>query len=172
MMGIIGLLVWWRSQKEPFDAAQTFLDAIQSRDWTTVANLVHPEERKRIGLTPERVKMVGEGLIAPVNQRLGKVERLAVTENPFLPTPEEERLYFRGMHFFRLIRSDGKEGALLVVTKTGEGWRVNFSMFLYTLLTEATEKGQLLAWQRRSALYQVGVRQLFVGDMSIPLPPE
>jgi hypothetical protein len=58
-----------------------------------------------------------------------------------------------------------------LVTKTAEGWRVNFSMFLYTLLTEAVERGLLSRGAEKVILLRSGIFQIFVGQETLPLPP-
>lgn len=167
---IVCLLWWWQTRRTPTTIAQTFVKAVQHHDWITVAEFVHPVERQKLGLTLEKVKFLGERFIAPIWQQLGNITGLEKAENPFFPTPEEEHLYFRDTHFFRLTR-DSEEGAMVAVVKTDEGWRVNFSMFIYTLLTEATKRGQLQRDLALAALRQVGISRLFIGKESMPLPP-
>lgn len=152
----------------PANIAKAFVNAVQSQDWTSVAGFIHPAEQKELRLTPERVKLIGERLIAPIQKILGNSVKLKRTENPFVDVPEEE-IYFRDIYFFRLLRG-GREGAVLIVVKTEEGWRVNFSMFVYTLLIEATEKGKLQRDWALGSLRQVGILRLFVGKENIPLP--
>jgi len=168
-VGLCGLLYWFLGQRIPVKVAYEFLDAIQSKDWEAVTKLLHPVERERLGLTNERMKSIGENLLLPLWQRLGAPSGLKRVENPFQPTHEEEP-YFRNFHFFRLLRGD-KEGAVILVVETKEGWRINFSLFAYTLLTEAAERGLLSREQIRPVLLRASIFQIFVGQESIPLPP-
>ena len=57
------------------------------------------------------------------------------------------------------------------MTKTAEGWRVNFSMFLYTLLAEAVERGLLSRGAEKVILLRSGIFHIFVGQETLPLPP-
>ncbi|MEJ7615252.1 MAG: hypothetical protein SQA66_16635 [Candidatus Fervidibacter sacchari] len=57
------------------------------------------------------------------------------------------------------------------MTKTVEGWQVNFSMFLYTLLGEAVECGHLSRGSEKVILLRNGIFQIFVGQETLPLPP-
>jgi len=166
---IISLLFWWwQTQRVPMTAAQAFVDALNRQDWTSVTKFIHPTEQQTFGLTPEKVKFIGERLIVPIQQRLGSITELKRVENPFIDTPEEE-VYFRDIYFFRLMRK-GEEGAMILIVRTGEGWRVNFSMFIYTLLMEAVEKRQVSRGWALTFLRQVGISRLFVGKESMPLP--
>lgn len=151
----------------PAGIARAFVNAVQNQDWTLVAGFIHPAEQKELGLTPERVKLIGEKLIAPIQKSFGNSVKLKRVKNPFADVPEEE-IYFRNIYFFRLLR-EGKEGPMLIVVKTEEGWRVNFSVFVYTLLIEATEKGKLRRDWALASLRQVGILRLFVGKESMPL---
>lgn len=165
---VIGCLLWtWWMQRTPIVVAKTFMDVISHQDWTSLVRFIHPTERQTLGLTPEKVKFIGERLIAPTQQMLGNKLELKKIGNPFADTPEEE-IYFRDSHFFRLIR-EGKEGAVVIVVQTEEGWRVNFSMFVYTLLMEAAERGKLSHDWAIAYLRQVGISRLFIGKESVPL---
>ena len=68
------------------------------------------------------------------------------------------------------MRGD-KGGALILVTKTVEGWRINFSMFLYTLFGEAVERGHLSRGAEKTILLRSGVFQIFVGQEALPFLP-
>lgn len=167
--GVSAILYWFIDRRISVKVANDFLNAVQSRDWRTVAKLIHPAEREKLGLTPEQIRRIGENLLLPLQQRLRAPSGLRLTENPFLPTPEEEQ-HFKNSYFFRILRGD-KEGAFILVTKTKEGWRVNFSLFTYTVVTEAAEQGILLRQQIRPILWKAGIFQIFIGQESIPLPP-
>jgi hypothetical protein len=170
VVGVSVLLYWFVDRRTSVKVANDFLTAVQNKDWGTVAKLIHPAEREKLGLTLEQTRRIGENLLLPLQQKLGAPSGLRLTENPFLPTPEEERLYFKNSHFFRILRGD-KEGAIILVTKTEEGWRVNFSLFTYTVVAEAAEQGILPRQQIRPILWQSNIPQIFIGQESIPLPP-
>ncbi len=169
IVGVVGLWVWWRSQQEPLNAAYAFLTAVQNRDWATVARFIQPEEKQRMNLTEERVKVIGERLIAPLWQQLGGVKKLVSVENPFLPTPDEEA-FFRPFRFYRILREGDKEGAMVIVAQTEEGWRVAFSFFVFTLVTEGIER-QRISKQQLDWLSYFGITHLVLGKEAMPLPP-
>ena len=168
---IVGwLILWWQNQKVPQDVALNFIEAIQRQDEKTVFSLIHPTEKQNLGLTEQRVKQLIQSLALPLWQRLGKPTDIKLAENPFMPSTPEEEIFFRDFRFFRIMRGD-KEGALILVTKTNDGWRVNFSMFLYTLLGEAVEYGHLSRGSEKVILLRNGIFQIFVGQETLPLPP-
>jgi hypothetical protein len=164
------LILWWQNQKVPQDIALSFIEAIQKQDEKTVFSLIHPTEKQKLGLTEQKVKQLLQSLVLPLWQRLGKPTDIKLAENPFMPSTPEEEIFFRDFRFFRIMRGD-KEGALILVTKTVEGWRVNFSMFLYTLLGEAVERGHLSRGSEKVILLRSGIFQIFVGQEILPLPP-
>ncbi len=165
-----GLILWWQNQKVPQDIALSFIKAIQKQDEKTVFSLIHPTEKQKLGLTEQRVKQLLQSLVLPLWQRLGKPTDIKLVENPFMPSTSEEEIFFRDFRFFRIMRGD-KEGALILVTKTKEGYRVNFSLFLYTLLGEAVERGYLSRGSEKVILLRSGIFQIFVGQETLPLPP-
>jgi hypothetical protein len=164
------LILWWQNQKVPQDVALSFIEAIQKQDEKTLLSLIHPIEKQKLGLTEQKVKQFLQSLILPLWQRLDKPTGVKLSENPFMPSTSEEEIFFRDFRFFRIMRGD-KEGALILVTKTAEGWRVNFSMFLYTLLTEAVERGLLSRGAEKVILLRSGIFHIFVGQETLPLPP-
>jgi hypothetical protein len=164
------LILWWQNQKVPQDVALSFIEAIQKQDEKTLLSLIHPIEKQKLGLTEQKVKQFLQSLILPLWQRLDKPTGVKLSENPFMPSTSEEEIFFRDFRFFRIMRGD-KEGALILVTKTAEGWRVNFSMFLYTLLTEAVERGLLSRGVEKVILLRSGIFHIFVGQETLPLPP-
>lgn len=170
LAGLCAWLYWFVKQRVTVKVAYQFLDAIQSKDWETVTKFLHPVEREKLRLTSEQIKSIGENLILPLWQRLGNYSELKQTENPFLPSTEEEERYFKDFRFFRVLRGN-KEGAVILVTKTKEGWRINFSLFVYTLLAEASERGQLRHEQIKLILRQAGIFQIFVGQEGAFLSP-
>lgn len=177
ILGIIAIIAgsgvwiyWFLEYRTPAKIGHSFLDAVQNRDWETVTKLLHPSEKEKLRLNAEQVKVIGEKLILPLWQRLGTSSGLKRIENPFLPTTEEEQLYFKDFHFFRLLRNS-KEGAIILVTRTKEGWKVNFSLFVYSLLTEAAEQGKLPHNYIMPLLRKVGIFQIFIGQEGVPLPP-
>ncbi len=167
--GGVGLWVWWQSQRASLGTAYDFLAAVQSRDWATVARLIQPEERQTLRLNEERVKAIGEKLIAPLWQQLGGVKKVVSVENPFLPTPEEEA-FFRPFRFYRILREGDKEGAMVIVAQTEEGWRVAFSFFVFTLVTEGIER-QRIPRQQLDWLPYFGITHLVLGKETLPLQP-
>jgi hypothetical protein len=164
------LILWWQNQKFPQDVALSFIEAIQKQDEKTLLSLIHPNEKQKLELTEQRVKQFLQLLVLPLWQRLGKPTSVKLSENPFMTSTFEEEIFFRDFRFFRIMRGD-KEGALILVTKTAEGWRVNFSMFLYTLLTEAVERGLLSRGAEKVILLRSGIFHIFVGQETLPLPP-
>jgi hypothetical protein len=164
------LILWWQNQKVPQDVALSFIEAIQKQDEKTLLSLIQPIEKQKLGLTEQKVKQFLHSLILPLWQRLDKPTSVKLSENPFMPSTFEEEIFFRDFRFFRIMRGD-KEGALILVTKTAEGWRVNFSMFLYTLLTEAVERGLLSRGAEKVILLRSGIFHIFVGQETLPLPP-
>lgn len=163
-------LYWVIDKRGSIKVAHLFLYAIQNQDWKTVTELLHPHEKERLGLNIEKIKIIGEKSIIPIWNILGIASDLQQIDNPFIPTTEEEKIFFKNFYFFQILRGN-KKGAIILVTKTKEGWRVNFSLFVYTLLTEAAEYGKLNRNQIRPILWQSGIFQIFVGQESLPLPP-
>jgi len=168
---IVGwLILWWQNQKVPQDVALNFIEAIQRQDEKTVFSLIHPTEKQNLGLTEQRVKQLIQSLALPLWQRLGKPTDIKLVENPFMPSTPEEEIFFRNFRFFRIMRGD-KEGALILVTKTNEGYRVNFSMFLYTLLGEAVERGHLSRGSEKVILLRSGIFRIFIGQEALSFFP-
>ncbi len=174
LIAVIAILGWlilrWQNQKVPHSIAFKFVEAIQNQDEKIVFSLIHPFEKQQLRLTEQKVKQLLQLLVSPLWQRLGKPTDIKLAENPFMPSTPEEEFFFRDFRFFRLMRGE-KEGAVVLVTKTQEGWRVNFSMFLYTLISEAAERGHLSRGVERTILLRSGIFRLFVGQEALPLPP-
>lgn len=175
-MGAVGacISIWlgWRGLENSRSFMRQVIDAIESGDWLTLYSLSHPEEKKQIVLTEEKVRWLGEKLIRPLWTTLGPVKQVRPMklpdEHPFRPSPGEER-YFAGSRFYMLLREGQSKGAILCITPTPEGERLNFTFFLYTLIVEAEMQGKVNKTQALAMLHQLGIRYVFVDGAFIPL---
>lgn len=167
-------IVWfvgnWFNQRKAFIIASAFTEAINQEDWSSIVDLIHSEEKQKLGLNQEKVKIIGENLIKPLWQRLGKASEIVEIENPFMPSTPEEEKFFRNYRFFQVMR-DKEKGAIVLVTKTQEGWMVNYGMFIFTLLNESVEKGILSQNQVLRTLANFSISQIFIGQESFPVLP-
>lgn len=172
VLGIVWFVCYWLNQRKAFIIAFAFTEAINREDWTNIVDLIHPEEKQQLGLTQEKVKVIGKSLIKPLWQKLGKASDIVEIENPFTPSTPEEEKFFRNHRFFQIMR--GKEkGAIVLVIKTQEGWKVNYGMFVFTLLNESIEKGVLSLSQNQvlQILANFGIFRIFIGRESFPVFP-
>jgi hypothetical protein len=171
---IICFSVWlgWRLFENSQSFAQQVVEVVERGDWSTLYQLVHPLEKKQLGLTEEKVRWLGENLIRPLWKTLGPIKQIRLMkfpdEHPFMPSPGEER-YFAGSRFFMLLREGQSKGVILAVTPTLEGKRLDFTFFLYTLIVEAEMRGKVNKARAIAVLRQLGIHSIFVDGAFIPL---
>lgn len=161
---------WWLGNSQPF--VQQVINAIEGGDWLTLYRLSHPKEREQFALTEGKVRWLGENLIRPLWKTLGPVKQVRPMklpdEHPFRPSPGEEH-YFAGSRFYMLLREKQSNGAILCITPTPEGERLNFTFFLYTLIVEAEMRGKVNKTRALAMLHQLGIHFIFVDGAFIPL---
>ncbi|MDW8029434.1 MAG: hypothetical protein RMK94_13685 [Armatimonadota bacterium] len=160
----------WLGNSQSF--IQQVVNAVEIGDWLALYQLSHPKEKEQFALTEEKVKWLGENLIRPLWKALGPLKQIRPMklpdEHPFQPSPGEER-YFAGSQFYMLLREGQSKGAILTITPTPEGKRLNFTFFLYTLIVEAEMRGKVNKARALSTLNQLGIRSIFLDGVFVPL---
>lgn len=163
-------LTWrWRNQYGPKKVALALIEAINQKNWDTLAQIVHPVEREKLGLTTDRIRLLGETLIAPIWMRIGVGQEVQEAKNLFWLTPEEEKVFLRNMQVYQILRKDGRKGAIIVIERTEIGWKANLTFFIYTLIIEGATKGKVDKRAGLTAMRRLGLYYLFVGKEALPL---